>query len=90
MQESKESMKSKLISDFVIFLIAGLLWIATISSNTFGFVPLRGGESVGYDSWTLFMYICFFLASRRLYRTIKASRNAATTNGQEKSAAPGK
>jgi hypothetical protein len=53
----------------VLFLVALLLWAATISHDTLGFVAPVSAQAVGFDLWTALMWLLFLYASRRLYRT---------------------
>jgi hypothetical protein len=52
-----------------LFLIALLLWVATITHNTLGFVAPANAQAVGFDLWTAVMWLLFLYAGRKLYRT---------------------
>lgn len=61
-----------------VFLIALLLWVATIIHNTLGFVAPISAEAVGFDLWSAAMWLLFLYASRKLYRAFW--KNSGTTN----------
>ena len=62
------SVKNKKLEAVAIFLIAGLLWVATIRNHTLGFVPLASAEALGFDLWTALMWLLFLYSIRQLYR----------------------
>ena len=55
----------------VLFCVALVLWVGTISHNTLGFVPVSNGETFGFDIWAALMWLLFLYAIRRLYRTFR-------------------
>lgn len=62
-----------------LFAIALLLWAATIFNYTLGFVAPINAQAVGFDLWTLIIWLFFLYASRNLYRSF---RKNSTSNGQ--------
>jgi hypothetical protein len=61
--------KKEKTTAIVLFVFALLLWIATITHNTLGFVALANAEAIGFDLWTALMWLLFLYSIRRLYRT---------------------
>ncbi len=53
----------------LLFAIALLLWVATITNNTLGFVPPVNAEALGGDILVALVWILFIYASRKLYRS---------------------
>ena len=60
-----------------LFLIALLLWVATIIHNTLGFVAPISAEAVGFNLWTATMWFLFLYASRKLYRAFWKSSSTS-------------
>ena len=60
-------MNKRKIITVIFFLVVLLVWIGTISHDTLGFVPLNGGESVGFDFFTAFVWLLFAYSVRKLY-----------------------
>jgi hypothetical protein len=60
--------KSERTTAIVLFVFALLLWAATITRNTLGFIAPANAEAIGFDLWTALMWLLFLYASRRLYR----------------------
>jgi hypothetical protein len=62
---------NKRITAVVLFCVALVLWIGTISHNTLGFVAVSNPETFGFDTWTALMWLLFLYAIRHLYRTFR-------------------
>lgn len=67
--------KSKVTAS-LLFAIALLLWVATITRNVLGFVAPVNAEAVGIDIWVALMWFLFLYASRKLYRAFWKTSSA--------------
>jgi hypothetical protein len=65
-------MKNKKANAVAGFLLVGIFWLATIRSNHFGFVPIAGAHSIGFDFFTLFMYALFLFTIVNLFRKFRS------------------
>ena len=62
---------NKRITAVVLFCVALVLWVGTISHNMLGFVAVSNAETFGFDIWTTLMWLLFLYAIRYLYRTFR-------------------
>jgi hypothetical protein len=67
--------KKEKTTAIVLFVFALLLWVATITHNTLGFVAPANAEAIGFDIWTALIWWLFLYAGRRLYRAIWKKRS---------------
>jgi hypothetical protein len=54
----------------VLFCVALVLWVGTITHHTLGFVAVSNAETFGFDIWAALVWLLFLYAVRRLYRTL--------------------
>lgn len=65
-------MSKKTKTDAALFIFALLLWLATISHNTLGFVVPDNAQAIGFDFVPCLLWWLFTYASLRLYRTFRS------------------
>jgi hypothetical protein len=71
--------KGKRLTAIVVFALMLLIWYATVSHDTLGFVPLNGPQALGFDLWTGFIWCAFFYSAWWLWRVFRKGK--ADTSG---------
>lgn len=63
----------------ILGIIAAVLIVGTLVGDNFGFAPITGAESIGYNAWALLVYIG---GGWLIYRAFKKEK--PTENNQPK------
>lgn len=66
--------KSKKPAAVAAFALMLLIWYATVSHDTLGFVPPDGPQAVGFDSWTVFIWLAFLYSGWHLWRGLRKDK----------------
>lgn len=66
--------KSKKLSAIALFALMLLIWYATVSHDTLGFVSLNGPQAVGFDLWTAFIWLAFLYSAWYLWREFRRGK----------------
>jgi len=63
-----ENTKRRKVWPLLFFILALIFWLATVSHDTLGFVAPVGGEAIGFNLWTAFVWFLFLYSAWRLYK----------------------
>jgi hypothetical protein len=72
--EQEKNKKGTAIAGFALML---LLWYATVSHDTLGFIPLDGPSAAGFDLWTGFIWLAFLYSVWYLWREFRKGKAGA-------------
>jgi hypothetical protein len=77
-------------SSIALFLLALLVWAATIAHDTLGFMAPASSEAIGADLFTCLVWAFFFYSGRRLYKAIqyRAQTDTSTSLGEQPQTGP--
>lgn len=59
----------------ILGIIAAVLIVGTLMGDNFGFAPITGAESIGYNAWALLVYIGGGWLIYRAFKKEKLSDN---------------
>lgn len=59
----------------ILGIIAAVLIVGTLMGDNFGFAPITGAESIGYNTWALLVYIGGGWLIYRAFKKEKPSDN---------------